>query len=164
MKVLDLQCGLGHKFEGWFGSEESFQDQLERQLVVCPFCSDTQITKLFTVPQLQRKTNQKSSLSSTVVSNQELSLQNTNDAMASASRLMPAQMKQLQAKIIEHVLENTEDVGDEFVEEARKIHYGETAERGIRGQATVEDAQELQNEGIEIVALPFSSHSKKSLQ
>lgn len=164
MKVFDLQCSLGHKFEGWFASEESFQDQLARQMVVCPFCSDTQITKLVTVPQLQRKSNQKISKSSVMASNQEPSLHGTNDTIASASRLMPDQLKQLQAKIVEHVLENTEDVGDEFVEEARKMHYGETPERGIRGQASIEDAQELQNEGIDIVALPFSSHSKKNLQ
>lgn len=164
MKVFDLQCGLGHKFEGWFASEESFQDQLEQQMVVCPFCSDTQITKLVTVPQLQRKSNQKISHSSSITSNQESPLHGMSDAIASASRLMPDQLKQLQAKIVEHVLENTEDVGEEFVEEARKMHYGEVPERGIRGQASIEDAQELQSEGIDIVALPFSNYSKRNLQ
>jgi len=67
-------------------------------------------------------------------------------------------------QVAQHVLANTDDVGDRFAEEARRIHYGETEERGIRGQTTPEEARELVEEGIELLALPIPEHLKKPLQ
>ena len=68
------------------------------------------------------------------------------------------------AKVVRHVLASTDDVGDRFAEEARRIHYGETEERAIRGQATVDEAKELVEEGIELMAIPIPAHLKNPLQ
>jgi hypothetical protein len=57
--------------------------------------------------------------------------------------------------VVRQVIAQTEDVGERFAEEARRIHYGEVASRGIRGQATPEQRAELIDEGIEVVALPL---------
>ena len=67
-------------------------------------------------------------------------------------------------QVAKHVVATTDDVGDKFAEEARRIHYGETEERGIRGQATPDEARELVEEGIALVALPIPEHLKKPLQ
>ncbi|HEX6007266.1 MAG TPA: DUF1178 family protein [Burkholderiales bacterium] len=62
------------------------------------------------------------------------------------------------AKLIDHIIENTEDVGPAFPEEARKIHYGESEERRIRGTASTQDVEALREEGIEVAALPVPLH------
>jgi hypothetical protein len=61
-------------------------------------------------------------------------------------------------------MSNTEDVGERFPEEARRIHYGEVEERGIRGRATREDADALREEGIDVMALPLPDAVKEPLQ
>ena len=66
-----------------------------------------------------------------------------------------ALMQEAWLKAVQHVINHTEDVGDRFAEEARRIHYGETHERGIRGQATAQDRQALQEEGIDVIPLPL---------
>ena len=74
------------------------------------------------------------------------------------------QVHALWAKLARHVIENTEDVGDRFAEEARRIHYEEAPSRGIRGKATAEQAQSLVEEGIEVLSLPLPSVDKGPLQ
>ena len=116
MKVLNLQCSQQHGFEGWFGSEDEFQDQLARGLVECPLCGDAVVTKLLSAPRLNLGSGKDSSASQQVVSAPDQTMQ-------------AAWMK-----MVRHVMANTEDVGPRFPEEARRMHYGETEERGIRGQ------------------------------
>ncbi|CAM8654830.1 Protein of unknown function DUF1178 [Comamonadaceae bacterium] len=77
---------------------------------------------------------------------------------------MQAELENALAKVVRHVLASTDDVGDRFAEEARRIHYGETEERAIRGQATADEAKELVEEGIELMAIPIPKHLKNPLQ
>ncbi len=158
MKVLDLSCDREHRFEGWFGSELDFQSQLERALLSCPVCDSKVVVRLPSAPRL-----------------------NVSGAVAPASAPQPDERpadgapptvtadspQQVQAKwlrAVHQVLRNTEDVGDRFPEEARRIHYGETKERGIRGLASPEDARALKDEGIEVAALPLPVGLKGTLQ
>ena len=67
-------------------------------------------------------------------------------------------------RAVREMIQSTEDVGDRFPEEARRIHYGEAQERGIRGQATPEDAAALREEGIEVVSMPVPQPFKGPLQ
>jgi hypothetical protein len=148
MKVLNLQCPASHDFEGWFASEDDFQSQLARGLVECPMCGDTGIRKMLSAPRLNLGAAQPA-------------------PPAAKESVVTAPDKTLQAawlKMVRHVLANTEDVGERFVEEARKIHYGETEERGIRGQATPEQRQELLEEGIGVLPLPIPEALKETLQ
>ena len=73
-------------------------------------------------------------------------------------------MQSMWLRAVQHVLANTDDVGEQFAEEARRIHYGEVEERAIRGQATREDAMALQEEGIDVMSLPIPAAAKGRIQ
>jgi hypothetical protein len=146
MKVLNLRCIHDHRFEGWFGAGEDFESQQERGLVECPVCGDKAIERLPSAPRLN------------VLAHRHAE---------SAADAKPASPEQAQAQwmgALRHVLENTEDVGERFPEEARRIHYGEVRPRGIRGQASREDAQALRDEGVEVVAVSMPPGLKGPLQ
>jgi len=150
MKVLDLECPHGHVFEGWFGSEEEFQGQLGRGLIECPMCGDTQIAKRLSAPRINLGAQPPKAQAESP----------KQEVMASADPAMQAQWLQM----VRHVLANTEDVGERFAEEARKIHYGEAEERNIRGQASAEETQELLEEGIGVLPLPVPKALKGPIQ
>jgi hypothetical protein len=137
MKVLNLRCANGHAFEGWFASEDDFLDQNGRTLIECPLCADRVITRTPSAPRLN--------------------LSGAREVTAPASAAVPPQPADLQAAWLAGVrklLAQTENVGERFAEEARRIHYGEVPQRGIRGQATAEEREALRDEGIETVAIP----------
>lgn len=152
MKVLNLQCSHDHGFEGWFGSEDDYQSQLERGLVECPLCADKAITRLPSAPRLNL-----SATRGEVVVPPEV-----------GTRTPPtpeqASVEALWLGAVRHVMANTEDVGERFTEEARRIHYGEIEHRGIRGRATQEDAQALRDEGIDVMSLPLPAALKGPAQ
>ncbi|MGH8789680.1 MAG: DUF1178 family protein [Cupriavidus necator] len=137
MKVLDLRCAHDHRFEGWFASEEEAQSQISRDLVQCPVCGDHAVTRLPSAPRL-----------------------NLSGATAREGSATPAQpaaapvtLQALYMKAVKQVLAQTEDVGERFAEEARRMHYDEAPERGIRGSASAEEVQALAEEGIETFPL-----------
>ena len=144
MKVLDLRCGSDHRFEGWFASEEDFQSQEERGLVACPICADSHVSRLPSAPRLN--------------------VSNLREAPQPAP-VDPQVVRQTHfMRAVRHLMERTEDVGERFPEEARRIHYGEVEERGIRGQATPEAADALREEGIEVFSLPVPLAVKGPVQ
>jgi hypothetical protein len=145
MKVLDLRCGHDHRFEGWFDSEDDFLSQDRRGLVTCPVCADDQVTRLPSAPRLN-------------VSN--LRGEPETAAVPDAQSAMQTQWM----RAVRHLMDQTEDVGERFPEEARRIHYGEIEQRGIRGQATREAADALREEGIEVFSLPLPPALKGPIQ
>ncbi|MES2973559.1 MAG: DUF1178 family protein [Pseudomonadota bacterium] len=146
MKVLNLQCTHQHDFEGWFASEDDFQGQLGRGLVECPMCGDTGITKMLSAPRLNLGASAPQAPKQEVVA--------APDATMQAAWM----------KMVRQVMANTEDVGEKFPEEARRIHYGEAEERGIRGQATAAETEALIEEGIGVLPLPVPKALKGTLQ
>lgn len=148
MKVIDLRCQSGHRFEGWFGSDDDFLDQNGRGLIECPLCADKVIVRSPSAPRLN--------------------LSGAREALPPAQPPVPADEGAVQQarwmQVVRHVLANTEDVGEQFAEEARRIHYGETKERAIRGQASADEREALQEEGIEVHPLPLPVAFKDSLQ
>jgi hypothetical protein len=161
MKVLDLQCEHEHIFEGWFGSEDDFQSQLSRGLVTCPLCGSLHIQKKLSAPRLNLGASAPTPASSEMASAPATSLPTTP---TDVTQLSPQQLQAAWIKAVKEVMAQTEDVGDRFAEEARKIHYGEAESRGIRGQASAEQTQSLQEEGIPVVPLPIPSALKGPLQ
>lgn len=147
MKVLNLRCAQDHRFEGWFASDEDFASQGERGLITCPLCDDRTIARLPSAPRLNVST-QRGDLAAPAVAGEAVEVR--------------AQGRWLRA--VREMLARTEDVGDRFPEEARRIHYGEARDRGIRGQATREDADALREEGIEVVAVPVPEPLKNPVQ
>ena len=146
MKVLNLRCAHDHRFEGWFGSDDDFVSQSERGLVECPLCASKAVTRLPSAPRLN-------------VSNLREVV-----PVRSAGDEQQAQRQSQWIRAVRHLIDNTEDVGERFPEEARRIHYGEVEERGIRGQASREDAEALREEGIDVMAVPVPAALKGNLQ
>ena len=148
MKVIDLRCASGHRFEGWFAGDEDFLDQNGRGLIECPLCADKVIVRMPSAPRL----------------NFGAASPETPTASAPA---VPDPATVVQARwmqMVRHVLAHTEDVGERFAAEARRIHYGETPDRGIRGQASADEREALREEGIEVHPLPIPDGLKGVLQ
>jgi hypothetical protein len=161
MKVLDLKCSYDHRFEGWFASTDEFESQLSRKLVACPVCSTTEVSRMPSAPRLNLSAGRSSSSSD----------QGEKDATGSnaAKAAQPPQDadQALQARALQfmrEILAKTENVGDRFAEEARRMHYDEAPARNIRGVATPEDAHALIEEGIDVMPLPVPAALKEPLQ
>jgi hypothetical protein len=154
MKVLDLQCAHDHRFEGWFASEDDFASQLERGLVECPLCGDRVITRLPSAPRLNVAHLREAPAPGAPAASDARSL----------AMLSPQERQSMWLKAVRHVLANTEDVGERFAQEARRMHAGEIEQRGIRGQASPDEAEALRDEGIEVMPLPIPDALKEPLQ
>nr|WP_316656648.1 DUF1178 family protein [uncultured Gellertiella sp.] len=130
-----LSCPHAHGFEGWFSSSEDFERQQSSGLVTCPVCNSAEIGKVLMAPSVA--TSRKKEETRTLV---------LEAAQQEAVRKLRQAVAEIRA--------NADDVGERFAEEARRIHYGESEVRGIIGKATMDDAQALIEEGIEIAPLP----------
>ena len=140
MIVYDLGCENKHRFEGWFASSEDFERQFKEQLLSCPLCGNGRIVRLPHAPYVNTGAKE-----------------TTGTAPETPEHYANFGAEAL-SKLIDHVIATTEDVGPAFPEEARKIHYGETAERQIRGTASRREIGALREEGIEVAALPIPAH------
>lgn len=129
MIVYNLQCEHGHEFEGWFPSAHGCDEQIGAGHVSCAQCGSTNVSKAIMAPAVRGTKKQN---------------------LADYTNTMQAELAALRA----HVETNCEDVGEKFPDEARKIHYGETEERGIFGTAGPKDVKELLEEGIGVAPLP----------
>lgn len=162
MKVLDLSGACGHVFEGWFGSEEDFLDQLSRGLLECPLCGDRQITKRLSAPRLNL------ARSPEPIPPTSPAATTTPPAPAHPPSALPAGgWAAVQAAwwhAMREVATKTEDVGEQFAQEARRIHHGTSPARDIRGRATVEEARALLEEGVDVLPLPDLPVFKTRLQ
>ncbi|CAN5714735.1 DUF1178 family protein [soil metagenome] len=147
MKVLNLLCANDHRFEGWFASEDDYLSQGERGLLACPLCAGKDITRLPTAPRINTSRARDVSAQS--------SEPDGNPVIA-----MQAQRQAQMLRAMRHMMANTEDVGERFPEEARRIHHGEVEERGIRGRATRAEAEALVEEGIEVVTVSIPPGSE----
>ena len=130
----DLVCENEHFFESWFKDSKSYQKQLEANEIVCPKCDSSNISKSLMAPGIPKKTNTKNS---NVIANSNS--KSINDAIR---------------KIRNEIKKNSEYVGDQFPEEARKIHYNEAEMRSIYGKASKKEVTELVDEGIDIIQIP----------
>ncbi|MEP1090256.1 MAG: DUF1178 family protein [Rhizobiaceae bacterium] len=135
MISFNLSCDKEHEFDGWFSSSADFDGQLGKGLVACPVCDSQTVVKSLMSPQV-----------ATGRQKERVALATQNMARNEIVR----QMKELR----ETMTDGAEDVGSRFPEEARKIHYGETEQRGIYGEANQEEVASLVEEGVEIVPLP----------
>lgn len=144
MKVMDLQCAHQHVFEGWFASEAEFVRQQASGLVECPVCADVHITKCLSAPRLNLSHGREPQPPST--------------PSPEVQQLTAAWMH-----LARQVVANTTDVGERFADEARKMHYGEAEERGIRGKTTAKEAHALVEEGIAVLPLLLPEAVKEPL-
>jgi hypothetical protein len=156
MKVLDLRCGAGHAFEGWFASEDDYAAQRERGLLDCPVCGNADVMRLPSAPRLNLSGARAPETAAPAPAAAPVAMTNA------PSQDNPAVTRFVEA--VAELLKNTQDVGPRFAEEARRIHYGESEAKAIRGQATREERDALADEGIEFFALPGGVPPKTPLQ
>ena len=150
MKVLDLHCGEAHVFEGWFASEDDFLAQQQRGLVSCPMCGDSAVTKKLSAPRLNLGSAR--------------ATEETKQDVVVTSEPSARELQAAWLAMARRVLANTEDVGERFAEEARRIHYGESEQRGIRGKASRAETEALHEEGISVVPMMLPDVLKGQLQ
>jgi len=148
LKVFDLQCELGHVFEGWFNGSDAFESQKERGLLSCPVCNSGKINRKLTAARINR-------------GRQSVQPSAAQPPSSSGDQMLAApvvdQLARLQAQVMQQVREivrNTENVGARFAEEALKIHSGQSEERPIRGTATPEERATLAEEGVTVLPIP----------
>jgi hypothetical protein len=141
MIVFNLICPDEHKFEGWFASSDAFERQCSSGLVTCPMCGDANIRKALSAPRLNLGSD--SSSANLPVADAAEGTQ----AYLGSQHMLLQQFKQF-------ILANTENVGAEFAERARRMHYGEEGHRNIRGKVSRDEAAELREEGIASFSLP----------
>jgi hypothetical protein len=137
-----LACEQAHEFESWFPSSEAFETQRKRGFVTCPFCNSAKVEKQIMAPSIARTDK---APAAPVPEAQPMAV------LSERERELRAALRALR----EHVMKNAENVGKDFVEEARKMHYGETEERSIFGEADLTEAKALLEEGIDVLPLPI---------
>jgi hypothetical protein len=132
MILFELRCADGHHFEGWFRDNAAYDAQSAAGEIACPVCGSAQVSKAIMAPRLNKSTGQ------------------ALDAQGAAR-----EMRRMLSELKRKVEQSCDYVGDQFPEEARKIHYGDIEERPIYGEATAEQAQELADEGIAVQPIPW---------
>lgn len=129
-----LICNCGHDFDAWFGSGDSYDEQIEARAVSCPCCGSAEVKKAPMAPAVKRARPQPPVAPD-----------------AAERKKTYAFLKNLRARLEAEA----EHVGEAFPEEARKMHYGEAEARSIYGEASLEEARALREEGIPAVPLPI---------
>jgi len=175
MKVYNLACPLSHRFEGWFASEDDCLAQQNKGMLACPICDSTEITRMPSAPHIAKSGSSKdiptstelTVASSAATDHAGVSSTLSGDVLALTGgdhSQLEAQVQAAFLKGMRDLMGKSEDVGGSFAEEARKIHYKESPERSIRGQTTLDEAEALLDEGIEIKAMPMMPAFKNTLQ
>jgi hypothetical protein len=154
----NLVCAKGHEFESWFANSAAYDKQARRGLLECPGCGSTKVEKALMTPRLAqtRKSDVVIPAPPEAVAATEPAATAPPEPAAPVAMLSP-QESELRAKLKElrdHLVANSENVGQRFPEEARKMHYGEKKHRSIYGTASPDDAKALHEEGIEFAPLP----------
>ncbi len=132
MILFELRCANDHHFEGWFKDNAAFDSQAAANEIACPHCGNTQVAKAIMAPRISKATGQ------------------SLDAVELAG-----EVRRALTELRQHVETQCDYVGGGFAEEARKIHYGEAESRPIYGEASPDQARELQEEGVAIQQIPW---------
>ncbi len=154
MIVFNLSCRHGHEFDGWFRSADDFQRQLNSVMVECPHCGDTHISKRLSAPRLNMGATDLVPASPHVSGPQEVM----------PASMMPGLQEHMLQQFKAFVRANTENVGKQFAETARRMHYGEEGHRNIRGRVSPDEVVSLSEEGIDTVSLPHGIFLDEGVQ
>jgi len=136
-----LACEQAHEFESWFPSSDAFETQRKRGFVTCPYCNSPKVEKQIMAPSVARTDKAPKT-----------------PAPAPQAAVLSDKEREIRAALRalrEHVMQNAENVGKGFAEEARRMHYGEAEERSIYGEADPAEARALLEEGIDVLPLPI---------
>ncbi|MDH5445648.1 MAG: DUF1178 family protein [Gammaproteobacteria bacterium] len=144
MIIYDLECGAKHRFEGWFKNANEYTEQQHSGLLICPVCGSERIRKIPSASYINKSGS-------------------SSDKSEGTNLEKEVVQHQVVKMFHEYINKNFDDVGSKFAEEAKKMHYGETEERNIRGTATSDEIRELKDEGVSAVQLPPAPYDKDKL-
>lgn len=148
MIKYSLRCAQDHRFEGWFSSSSDFDRQKDEALLECPVCGSSDVSKALMAPAIVKG---------------GVSASKATSAMEAISQ----EWNEVARRAKDYVEKNFENVGKQFPEEARRIHYGETDAKPIFGEATPKEVKELKEEGVQVAPvpqpIPDASETKKKL-
>jgi hypothetical protein len=154
MIVFDLQCSIGHRFEGWFGSSPDYEDQRTRRLLACPQCGCDAVAKAPMAPAVPAKGNSSNALTTSPAAPAPAAA----NAQNIANVPMPPEMRRALAaiaKVQAEALKTSTWVGDKFAEKSRAMHYGEETSAPIHGQASLAEVKALADEGVPVAPVLF---------
>lgn len=166
MLVVDLHCGRGHHFEGWFASADDLASQQARGMVSCPVCGALDVQRRPSAPHLNvsgakaepplrgETSALRGAAAPQVPASSEVKATPSAPALEGPSAEALEALQAMYLHVVRKVVEKTEDVGRHFADEVRRMHQGEEPVRAIRGQATQEEKAALQDEGIDVLSLP----------
>ncbi len=159
MIVFDLKCEDNHVFEAWFQNSDAYENQAQDGLVECPFCGSSDITKSLMSPNIPAKGNSGTKKTPAFVAADHMvtasaNVPETMEASAEDVKRALDHMHNTMKKYRNHVKKECEYVGENFAKEARAIHEGDAELRGIYGEATLEETEELLNDGVDILPVP----------
>ncbi len=144
-----LSCSNDHRFEAWFRSGDDFDDLQARGFLACPSCGDAAVRKALMAPAVVPAEAREQRMPAP-----RPAASPSGPVPAALPGPAPAEVIEKLRELKAALLAASEDVGAGFVEEARRIHYGEAPARAVHGQASLEDARALVEEGVEILPLP----------
>jgi hypothetical protein len=150
-----LRCSAEHGFDGWFRSAAAFDDQAKRGLLSCPECGATDVVRALMAPAVGRGR----AAPAQVTPATEAPAAVPAVPQPAVGGAMPDQVRAALQRLRAEVEKRCENVGDRFAEEARLIHAGESPARGIYGEATPEQAEQLAEDGIEVAQIPWLPRS-----
>lgn len=166
---FSLRCSAGHDFEGWFRNSVDFEKQVASGHLSCPGCGTADVHKALMAPNVSTSRAREASVAeSTIPPETKTDGAESGKAVpskdAGQSLSLPEgahkELVSMLRKVRDAVIRNTDDVGGNFAEEARKMHYGEAEKRGIRGQTEPGEVAELAEEGIRVLPLPVLPEDK----
>ncbi len=170
MILFSLKCRQNHQFDAWFQNNTGYEKQVKAGIVSCPQCGETSVTKAPMAPNIHSGKRQKMTLSEQQAEmksdqgNSGAGKQNAGMGVSAVSEKNETseisqqffdQAREVHHKLQRIIEQNFDNVGKDFVEEARRIHNGEADQRNIYGEASQAETEELQEEGIDIVKMPW---------
>jgi hypothetical protein len=147
-----LTCDKGHTFESWFQSSAAYDKQIKTALIACPVCNSSKVEKTIMAPGVVGAKKRSDARPPQPPASPPPAAETPSPVamMSPPEREFRKKLKELR----DHLTKNADYVGQKFPEEARKMHYGEIEHRSIYGEATPDQAKELNEEGIEFHPLP----------
>lgn len=164
MIIYDLVCTNFHQFEGWFRGLDDFNDQKARELVRCPICDSEEVERKISAPKVTQKSNAKvSGAANKTPENSTVSADQSVTTVSSINAEQYAHVQKMVAKVHEYIDQNFTDVGNKFAAKAKEIHSGDAQPENIKGSASRDEIEELNELGIGTVAIPPKPLDKNKL-
>ncbi|MCZ4353007.1 DUF1178 family protein [Roseovarius aestuarii] len=161
MIKFTLKCAENHRFDSWFQSADAYEKLAKAGMINCAVCNSTSVEKSIMAPNVQASRSK--STGGPAPTDIATPVAPSTPSVGHGALTAPASpAEQALAQLRRKVEENSEYVGMDFAREARNMHDGTAPERAIYGEARVEDARQLIEDGIPVTPLPFRPGRKSN--